>query len=249
MADVVPITPTESLANPFRPGNCVPRPTLAGRDGMLEEFERFLGETHPVHVNWTLTEIRGTGKTVLLGEFAERAERAGWLCIERELGDRHRDEDRLVEAVHADGDALIRRCDTVAGVEQAVGCRLRFLRPRWEMVGEIGIEPSYEAVPAEPTDAPGDALAELARAVAAAGRPGAILLYDEAHLLTDNRRRQEYPLSSLLAALGRVQRDVARLLERGLVYRPSRGRHDFALPLFRAYLQCRADLTHRSQAR
>ena len=38
-----------------------------------------------------------------------------------------------------------------------------------------------------------------------------------------------------------VDQVVARLLERGLVYRPSRGRYDFALPLFRSYLRRRAN--------
>ena len=115
-----PATRTEQLANPFRPGNGVAPPYLAGRDQLLAEFERFLGEAHPPHPNWTLTGIRGTGKTVLLGEFASRGERAGWVCLERELGDRHRDEERLVEAIQADCDALIRRCDALAGVGQAV---------------------------------------------------------------------------------------------------------------------------------
>ena len=46
-----------------------------------------------------------------------------------------------------------------------------------------------------------------------------------------------------------IDQVVARLLERGLVYRPSRGRYDFALPLFRAYLRRRANLTPLSRGR
>ena len=46
-----------------------------------------------------------------------------------------------------------------------------------------------------------------------------------------------------------VDQVVARLLERGLIHRPSRGRYDFALPLFRAYLRRRANLTELSRAR
>ncbi len=42
---------------------------------------------------------------------------------------------------------------------------------------------------------------------------------------------------------------VARLLERGLIYRPSRGRYDFALPLFRAYLRRQGNLTQLSRGR
>lgn len=211
MTQTEPRARTEQLTNPFRPGNGVAPPYLAGRDPLLAEFERFLSEPHPPHANWTLTGIRGTGKTVLLGEFASRGEGSGWVCLERELGDRHRDEDRLIEAVRADCDALIRRCDALAGVGQAVERGLRFLRPRRVVVGEIGVEPAYEAEPSEPAEILGEALAELDRAVGEADRPGALLLYDEAHLLADDRRREQYPLSSLLAALGRVQREAPRV--------------------------------------
>ena len=201
----------EQIANPFRPGNGVQPPYLAGRDALLAEFDRFLAESHPPHINWTLTGIRGTGKTVLLGEFASRGERTGWLCLERELSERHRDEDNLVDAVRSDCESLIRRCDALAGVGQAVERGLRFLRPRRVTVGEIGVEPSYEVDPREPAEALCDAFAELDRAVAGTDRPGALLLYDEAHLLADDRRREQYPLSSLLAALGRVQRQALRV--------------------------------------
>lgn len=46
-----------------------------------------------------------------------------------------------------------------------------------------------------------------------------------------------------------VDQVVSRLLERGLIYRPSRGRYDFALPLFRSYLRRWANLTELSRAR
>jgi len=96
VTDSDPRPRTEQLANPFRPGNGVAPPRPAGRDALLEESGRHLGEARPLHANWTLTGIRGTGKTVLLGEFAARGERAGRLRLGRELGDRHRDA-RLAE--------------------------------------------------------------------------------------------------------------------------------------------------------
>jgi hypothetical protein len=46
-----------------------------------------------------------------------------------------------------------------------------------------------------------------------------------------------------------VDQVVARLLERGLVHRPSRGRYAFALPLFGAYLRRQANLTDLSRGR
>ncbi len=79
----------EQLANPFRPGNGVTPPYLAGREALLDAYESFISEA-PLHANWAMTGLRGTGKTVLLGEFAARAEQVGWLTLQRELGDRHR---------------------------------------------------------------------------------------------------------------------------------------------------------------
>ena len=85
----------EQSANPFRPGNGVLPAYLAGRERPLAEFDAFVADPHPLHANWTVTGLRGTGKTVLVETAAARAEAAGWLTLERELGERHRDDARL----------------------------------------------------------------------------------------------------------------------------------------------------------
>ena len=119
--------PTEQLANPFRPGNGVAPPYLAGRDRLLAEFEAFASE-RPIHPNWTLTGLRGTGKTVLLSEFATRAERAVWVTLHREVGERHRDtESSLADLANAraaraaatlDDGTWATEAKVVAGVER-----------------------------------------------------------------------------------------------------------------------------------
>ncbi len=197
---------SEPLTNPFRPGNGVAPPYLAGRDALLVEFERYLGESHPPHSNWTLTGIRGTGKTVLLGEFATRGERAGWLCLERELGERHRDEVRLADAIAADCATLARRCRALTGVGEAFERAWQYVRPRRLTLGEVGYEPTYETESDEAADSIGASLAALDAALAHTRAVGALLLYDEAHLLSDDRPREQFPLSALLASLGRTQR-------------------------------------------
>lgn len=55
------------------------------------------------------------------------------------------------------------------------------------------------------------ALSELDGALRDSDRAGALLLYDEAHLVADDRGRERYPLSGLLAALGQVQRREPRI--------------------------------------
>ena len=201
---------TQSIANPFRPGNGVPPPYLAGRDSVLRAFDEFLDE-RPLHANWAITGLRGTGKTVLLGEFASRAERAGWLTLHRELGDRHRDDACLADAIDEDCDALARRVSLLAGVSQALEGGFRQLRPRRVTVGEVGYEPAYAARPSASADRMRSALAALDGDIADASRPGALLLYDEAHLLADDRSRERFPLSSLLAAFAAIQRETPRV--------------------------------------
>jgi hypothetical protein len=199
------------LPNPFRPGNGVAPPHLAGRDRLLAAFEDWLIETPPLHANWTLSGLRGTGKTVLLGEFATRAERVGWLTLQRELGDRHRDDVRLAEAIVEDCDAIMRRVDAMAAVGQAVERGARWLRPRRIGIGQVSIDPAYadEVIPA--ADAMRAAVAQLDALLSHGERPGAILLYDEAHLLADDRGRERFPLSGLLAALAAAQRARPRV--------------------------------------
>ena len=199
------------LSNPFRPGNGVAPPYLAGRDQVLDGFEDWLLEQPRLHANWTLTGLRGTGKTVLLGEFAARAERAGWLTLHRELGDRHRDDVRFAEAIVEDSEALIGRADAIAAVGQAIVRGARWLRPKRVGVGELSVDPSYGSREPAPADIMRSALVKLDVALDRVERAGAILLYDEAHVLTDDRARERYPLSGLLAALAAVQRRRPRV--------------------------------------
>jgi hypothetical protein len=199
------------LPNPFRPGNGVPPPYLAGRAQVVDAFEDWLIEMPPLHANWTLTGLRGTGKTVLLGEFAARAERAGWLTLHRELGDRHRDDVRFAEAIVEDCEALIGRADAIAAVGHAIERGARWLRPKRIGVGEVSVDPSYASSAPAPADLMRTAFAELDATVSHTERLGAILLYDEGHVLADDRARERYPLSGMLAALAAVQRERQRV--------------------------------------
>lgn len=198
------------VANPFRPGNGVAPPFLAGRDRLLAEFEAFVGE-RPLHANWAVTGLRGTGKTVLVHEFATRAERAGWLTLERELSDRHRDDERFADAVEEDVDALVRRVDLLSGIGQKIEDGWRYLRPRRVSIGDVGVEPSYAEGRSTPESRMRRALEELDGVLAERRIAGAILLYDEAHLLADDRPRERFPLSGLLAALSGIQRVEPRV--------------------------------------
>jgi len=195
----------EQSANPFRPGNGVLPAYLAGREKPLAEFDAFVADPHPLHANWTVTGLRGTGKTVLVETAAAHAEAAGWLTLERELGERHRDDALFADALEEDVDALRSRCGLVGAIEQSVIRSARMLRPSRVSVAGVELQRG-PFTPRPPADRMRDALVRLSEALSDAKRPGALLLYDEAHLLADDPSRERYPLSSLLAGLGNVQR-------------------------------------------
>jgi Cdc6-like AAA superfamily ATPase len=73
------------MFNPFRPGNGVLPPYLAGRDKELKEFERSLETALILPRNLVITGLRGTGKTVLLRKFESLCEKKKWLFVRREF--------------------------------------------------------------------------------------------------------------------------------------------------------------------
>jgi hypothetical protein len=96
-------------------------------------------------------------------------------------------------------------------MSQAIEGGVRQLRPRRITVGEVGYEPAFEGWPSGPADRMRASVAALDRAIADSDRPGALLLYDESHILADDRPRERFPLSGFLAAVASVQRELARV--------------------------------------
>ena len=73
--------------NPYTPGAGVRPPALVGRDRELESFGLLLERLkrgRPER-SFLITGLRGVGKTVLLGAFAEQARLAAWASIEGEI--------------------------------------------------------------------------------------------------------------------------------------------------------------------
>lgn len=74
------------IDDPYTP-NAGAKPTvLAGREDELDQFEVLLARSmkgRPAR-SMIITGLRGVGKTVLLNEFRERAERSGWVTVEFE---------------------------------------------------------------------------------------------------------------------------------------------------------------------
>ncbi|QRV01483.1 ATP-binding protein [Arcanobacterium phocisimile] len=74
------------IDNPYTPNAGAKPPVLAGREEQMDNFEVLLARSlkkRPAQ-SMIITGLRGVGKTALLNEFRERAERSEWITIELE---------------------------------------------------------------------------------------------------------------------------------------------------------------------
>jgi hypothetical protein len=73
--------------NPYTPNAGARPPVLVGRDDQLEKFDLLLGRLEQGHTEQSMiiTGLPGVGKTILLGEFRDRAQQADWAVAELEV--------------------------------------------------------------------------------------------------------------------------------------------------------------------
>jgi AAA ATPase domain len=194
--------------NPYQPGVGTTPPYLADREEQLLRFRGYLRDFPSKRRNIRLSGLRGVGKTVLLKEYRAAARERDWVVIRRDLTARLCRESDFAVAIADDLETAIRAFSTTAKVKAMLaGARAA--------VGEITIGlPGGVSVSVGPGNlAGGSSILEdrLARALirvgqlaAKAGR-GVAFLYDEAHMLYDQPRQHQYPLSALLGAVVRAQ--------------------------------------------
>ncbi len=192
-----------SSKNPFRPGVGLRPLYLAGRDPSLRRFSAMLRAAPEQPASMRVTGLRGVGKTVLLGAFAERAREANWEPAELEFQPSHNTNQALQETLTALLRRAQERLSRFERLRAAAGRALKAgrLSVTWEEVS-LSLSPGSE----RESDLAREIFETVELAVAK-GREGIVLLLDEAQLIRDERGRHgEHPLSLLIAPLVALQR-------------------------------------------
>lgn len=189
--------------NPYRPGVGVRPLYLAGRDKSLHRFSAMLRAAPELQASMRVTGLRGVGKTVLLGAFAELAEEANWEPAEFEFQPSHNTDEGLRGALGGLLERARARLSHFERLRAATGRALRAgrLSITWEEVS-LSIAPGSE----QERDLAKEIFDTVELAVSK-GREGLVLLLDEAQLIRDEHSRHgEHPLSLLIAPLVALQR-------------------------------------------
>jgi DNA-binding transcriptional ArsR family regulator len=192
--------------NPFRPGVGTKPPFLAGRDAPIRRFGSVLRAAPEQPANVRLTGLRGVGKTVLLGEFAEQAQNANWAVAVVELQASHNREQALLSALIPALESTRRKLSVAGKIKKAIGNVSRAVARVGVTYKEVKV--TYEADEASTkTSDLAEALLETTRAATRHGREGFLLLLDEAQAIRDDRNGREHPLSMLISATSSIQRE------------------------------------------
>ena len=199
--------------NPFRPGNGIVPPVLAGRDAALNSFARLLDENlRGLPRNLMLYGLRGTGKTVLLQVFRQICEEKGWLLVEREFNERYRDEEVFAEALLQDLTAAASRISLVKRAKQVGKEVAELLKPEELEVLGVRYKPFYRSRKIPLEDHLKNHLVDNWKVFASAAEEvhGLVFLYDEFHTVRDVE--PNFPLASLLGGLAHAQRTGCRYI-------------------------------------
>ncbi|MBA3691541.1 MAG: ATP-binding protein [Actinobacteria bacterium] len=189
--------------NPYTPGAGVRPPALVGRDREIESFGLLLERLQRGRAERSvlITGLRGVGKTVLLGAFAEQARLANWASIEGEISTEAAFGPRMALLVRrallelAPKDRWRERLRRAAGVLRSFSITVT---TDGSVTGSVDVDPIEGAADSGEL---GEDLSDLFVAVGEAAREhesGVVFLLDEIQFLS------RVELEALIRALHRV---------------------------------------------
>ncbi|OGW13776.1 MAG: hypothetical protein A2035_02460 [Nitrospirae bacterium GWA2_42_11] len=196
------------MNNPFRPGNGIMPPYLAGREDEILWFEKSLTSALSLPQNLVLSGIRGTGKTVLLRKFEEICTNRKWLFVKREFNSKLNHEGEFLNALLTDVTTKTKGISLVKKLKKPL---IGFGRGYKDVIEGDFISVLIQKYKGTLGDRLEAILTDMNNAILESGHNGLIFLYDEFHFIEDGKASDNFPLSLLLESFSHVQ-------QRGLRY-------------------------------
>ncbi|MBM3993363.1 MAG: ATP-binding protein [Planctomycetes bacterium] len=203
--------PRGQADNPFKPGAGHSPPYLAGREDERDQFKRFLAQT-TITDNVVLTGLRGVGKTVLMDDvYKPLALSEGWVWVGADFS----------ESAFVDEAALCRRILTDLSVytsalevetERTARMGLTSTRTAREDVDYEYLGEFFNAQPGLNSDKLKATLEWTWNAVKGLGKKGILFAYDEAQVVQDRKKKEQYPLALLLETFQSIQRKGVKMM-------------------------------------
>jgi len=194
-----------TFSNPFKPGAGHIPPYLAGREAEKVEFLRLISQK-TILENMVLTGLRGVGKTVLLETFKPHAMKHGWPWIGTDLSESVSvSEDNI--AIRLLTDLSVITSNIIVAEEQISLIGFRGKSENIERnLGFNFLMGLYNNTPGLVLDKLKFVLEFVWNCLKEKKVMGLIFAYDEAQNLSDQPRKEQYPLGILLDLFQSIQR-------------------------------------------
>ena len=195
------------MDNPFRPGNGIIPPYLAGREKETLWFENSLESALSLPQNLVLSGIRGTGKTVLLRKFEEICTKKKWLFVRREFNSKLNQEGEFLNALLTD---IITKTKGVSLAKRLKKPVIGFKKDNTDNTEEDIIYILTQKYKGPLGDKLEAILEDVYEPISEAEYNGLVLLYDEFHFIEDGKIGNNFPLSLLLESFSHAQQKGLR---------------------------------------
>ena len=190
------------MDNPFRPGNGIIPPYLAGREKEILWFKNSLDSALSLPQNLVLSGIRGTGKTVLLRKFEEICIKKKWLFVRREFNSKLNQEGEFLNALLTD---IITKTKGVSLAKRLKKPVIGFKKDNTDNNEEDIIYILTQKYKGPLGDKLEAILEDVCESIYKAEYNGLVLLYDEFHFIEDGKIGNNFPLSLLLESFSHAQ--------------------------------------------
>jgi hypothetical protein len=193
--------------NPYRPGAGHQPPFLAGRELEIKEFESLLSQ-NIILKNLIITGLRGMGKTVLLDALKPRAIKKDWLWTGNDISETATlTEENLALRILTDLSAITSGIEVNLPPEEKIGFTSgEDLEKNTRFLDYNYLAAIYNNTPGLVVDKLKKVFEFVWQVLDKLQIKGVVFAYDEAHLLSDQSKEKQYPLSLLLDLFQSVQK-------------------------------------------